>query len=82
MTGRMPEEGVNPVDLPQSVEHVWWWFLALNRKRPQGMAGICQLPESEIGWFFRNRGLAPEPWELDAINRLDAVALESSGEDK
>lgn len=71
----MPEEGINPAEFPEAAQDVWGWFLVLNHKRPQGMAGACPIPESEIGWFFRNRGINPEAWEIDAINYLDAVAL-------
>lgn len=70
----MPPEGVNPVDLPAAAVHVWQWYLRLASKRPQAMSGICAIPESEIGWFFRNRSITPEVWELDAIDRLDVIA--------
>ncbi len=41
------------------------------------MSGVAPLLESEIGWFFANRGITPELWELDAINALDRSAIES-----
>jgi hypothetical protein len=69
----MPQEGINPVEFPQAASHVWLWFLSLNAKRPPAMHGISPIPESEIGWFFRNRGITPEAWEIEAINRLDLV---------
>lgn len=75
MTGKMPEDGINPVEFPESMDQVWTWFLRLCSKRPPAMAGISPIPESEIGWFFHNRGIEPEIWVLDAINELDAVAI-------
>ena len=71
----MPEEGVNPVDLPAVVAHVWGWFLSLNGKRQQAMQGMNPITESEIGWFFLNRKINPELWEIEAIERLDALTL-------
>jgi hypothetical protein len=56
--------------------------MQLNAKRPQGMGGAMPLPESEIGWFFRNRGIQPSVWEIDAIVRLDLIALESFSKEK
>jgi hypothetical protein len=73
--GVMPQEGINPANLPEAVEHVWHWFLQLNAKRPQGMCGICPIPESEIHFFFLNRQISPQMWEVDAIAALDAVAI-------
>lgn len=80
MTGRMPDEGVNPVEFPSALADVWEWFLRLNRKRPAGMSSVAPIPESEIGWFFANRGITPEGWVLDAIDRLDVVAMASATE--
>lgn len=77
----MPEEGLNPVVFPEAASQAWEWFIRLAAKRPQAMSGIAPIPESEIGWFFRNRGIVPESWELDAIEALDRLALKSAGED-
>lgn len=86
MTGKLPEDGINPVEFPESMNQVWIWFLSLSAKRPPAVSGISPIPESEIGWFFYNRGLEPEVWVLDAINDLDAVAIstvtDSSKKDK
>lgn len=80
MTGRMPEEGVNPVDFPESMGQIWIWFVSLSGKRPPAMAGQSPIPESEIGWFFRNRHIEPDLWVFDAISALDAVALAAAVE--
>ena len=40
------------------------------------MTGPSAIPESEIRAYFKNRGITPDPWELDIIERLDSIALE------
>lgn len=77
----MPEEGINPVEFPEVGVQVWDWFIRLAAKRPQAISGISLISESQIGWFFRNRGITPEGWELEAIEALDRLALKSAGED-
>lgn len=76
MTGRMPEEGANPVEFPDLLYDLWHWFLKLNAKRGGGM-GPAPISEQDIGWFFRNRNIKPQGWQLDAIQMLDGIALES-----
>ena len=39
------------------------------------MQGMNPITESEIGWFFLNRKINPELWEIEAIERLDALTL-------
>lgn len=78
MTGRMPAEGVNPVEFPAEVEHIWHWFLQLNAKRQQGMSGINPISESEIYYFFCNRHATPEAWEIDALAALDVVVINAA----
>lgn len=77
MTGRMPIEGINPIEFPAEVEHLWMWFLQMNAKRPQAMNGISPLLESEIHFFFCNRQIVPEAWEVDALAALDHVAIKA-----
>lgn len=77
MTGRMPEEGINPVEFPDLVSSIWQWFLRLHAGRGRGF-GPEPITEQEIGWFFHNRCIRPQMWQLDAIRELDNVALESA----
>lgn len=70
-------EGVNPEEFPVEVEHIWMWFLQMNAKRPQAMSGVSPLLESEIHFFFRNRQIVPEAWEVDALAALDLVAIKA-----
>lgn len=77
MTGRMPEEGINPVEFPEVLAELWGWFLRLNAGRGGGF-GTQPITEQGIGWFFHNRGIRPQMWQLDALRLLDRVALDSS----
>lgn len=81
MTGRMPAEGINPVDFPNLLADEWGWFLSLNSSRQAGMA-VNSISEVEMESYFRNRRITPQAWQLDLIRALDNVALEHSREDK
>ncbi len=72
----MPEEGINPVELPPEMTVVWDWFLVLHSKRQPSIAGPSPILESEIGWFFHNRQIIPDGWELGVLTRLDDLARE------
>jgi hypothetical protein len=75
MTGRMPAEGLNPVDDPDLLWDLWQHFLRLGASRTAGAMTANPISELEIWAFCRLRGLHLERWELDAIRRLDAIAL-------
>lgn len=77
----MPLEGVNPAEFPCELGHLWCWFLQLNAKRPHAMSGICPISESEMHFFFSNRRISPEVWEVDAIAALDWVAITAAQKD-
>lgn len=77
----MPEEGINPVDLPEVAWHVWEWFLQLSGSRQSGIAGPVPLSNLEILAFFQLEGVSPDGWELQAIRALDRVAMESAAAD-
>lgn len=79
MTGRMPEEGINPVDFPEALAHLWQWFLQLNSARQSGMSA-SPITYPDMRAFFSLYGIAPQGWELDAIRLLDGIALESMSE--
>ena len=59
--------------------HVWSWFVLLDSKRSVGINGASPIAESEMGWFFRNRQIEVQPWEIEAICRLDLVAYSEKG---
>lgn len=75
----MPEEGINQAEFPDILYDLWHWFLRLNASRGGGM-GPGPITEQDIGWFFRNRRIEPQGWQLDAIRMLDGIALGSMAE--
>lgn len=81
MTGRMPPEGVNPVEFPQAVSHLWQWFMQLSNARQPGM-GVSPITYPDLHAFFSLYGITPDGWELDAIRVLDGIALESMNDKK
>jgi hypothetical protein len=62
--------------LPIDLEHIWRWFQRLDSTRPRGENGTGAISETELGWFFRNRGIQPAPWEVDLLAALDMLALQ------
>lgn len=72
MTGRMPEEGINPIEFPTLVADVWEWFQSLSGTRQSGMAAN-PISEQEIHFFFKNRKIDYEIWQIEAIRLLDGV---------
>ncbi len=71
--GVMPAEGVCPHEMPAHLWQLWGYFLQLQLSRPSDPTTGADQPftESEVGWFFKNRRLVPEVWELDALRLLD-----------
>lgn len=79
MTGRTQPEGINPIEFPEALAHLWQWFLQLNSARQPGM-GASPITYPDMQAFFSLYGIAPQGFELDAIRLLDSVALESMTE--
>jgi hypothetical protein len=71
----VPKELINPTKFPILVKKVWDWFIQLDSFRQNGMERQ-PLSEMEIGWFFRNRKIEVEVWQLDLIRKLDQVSFE------
>lgn len=81
--GAIPQEGINPVEFPDELGHVWRWFLDLNASRqPSGMGGICAITYPDMLSYFSLRREHPTQWEMDLIKRLDGIALESCAKDE
>jgi hypothetical protein len=76
MTGRMPEEGINPVEMPFFLRHIWSWFLALDAKRGGGM-GPSPITHTEMQAYFSLMRITPSTLDIETISRLDAIALSS-----
>jgi hypothetical protein len=67
--------------MPDGAEYLWEWFCALSQKRQFGM-GPNPISEEAIGWFFRNRRLRAQDWELRTLTRLDQAWLTAQAKDK
>lgn len=78
MTGRMPEEGINPVEFPDVLHDLWYCFLDLNRARRKALVGIESISYLEIQAYCALTGERFEAWELSTLQELDAIALESA----
>lgn len=77
MTGRMPEEGINPGELPDFLAYLWHWFLDLRAKRGGGM-GPGPITHTEMQAYFSLMRVTPSPTDIRTINRLDVIALNST----
>ena len=78
----MPDEGINPEELPSEAAHVWHWFLELHESRSQGMNGPQPITNLEILAYAGLTGIQFEGWELAAMRRLDRLALNPPEEAK
>lgn len=81
MTGRMPEEGINPAEFPELLYDLWRSFLAMHSARGRGMSGMEPITHQGIQAYSALYGVRFEEWELAAIRALDVVALGSVGDD-
>jgi hypothetical protein len=77
MTGKMPDEGINPVTFPETLMTVWQAFLVLHRSRPVSMGGPLPIPESELLAYQVNRRIRLSGAEVDVLRLLDNTALEN-----
>jgi hypothetical protein len=60
--------------LPPELEHVWEWFILLDRRRQIGMVA-CPVSEMQVEAFARLRGLTITPLEFDLLCRVDDAVL-------
>ena len=77
VSGRMPEEGINPGSIPAAVAHVWNWFGALRQSAAAGFSGPMPITNLEMLAFVTLEGLALEGWETRAIRAVDSAYLQS-----
>lgn len=76
LTGK-PQPELNGPELPQGAYFVWSWFVKLSSKRTSNGFGMNPISYTEMKSFFDLEGVIPEDWELEILNRLDYMALES-----
>lgn len=77
MTGKLPVELANCIELPESIRECWYWFLALNNTRVSGF-GMSPITYTEMSNYFNLLQIEPEPHEVEIIKLFDSVAIEIS----
>lgn len=55
--------------------HVWDWFGRLNELRQSNGFGPARITRAEIHAFEADECLSIQPWERDALIRLDALYI-------
>ena len=67
------------MELPESLAHCWYWFLALNNTRPSSV-GISAIPYHEMKAYFTLLQLDVEPWEIEVVKMFDHIAMKITEE--
>ncbi|WP_425376508.1 phage tail assembly chaperone [Shinella granuli] len=62
------------IALPREAEHIWEWFIELDRARQVGMVAN-PIPFAEIQAFAALNGVVMLPWEVRALRSLDYALL-------
>lgn len=73
--GRKPKEAINPAEFPEELGDEWDWFIELDAGRTYGHANANPISEQEIRYFFRNRSIRAQVWQIDLIKKLDRASL-------
>jgi len=68
--------------MPEVLVYLWDWFLQLDNARGGSGFGINPISYSEIQAWAQLLGIRPEPWEVEALKRVDAVRIRVSNEKK
>jgi hypothetical protein len=63
------------LELPESCEHVWKWFIDLNSTRSSNGFSPNAITYNEMHSYFTLINMVPEEWELDLIKLLDRTAM-------
>jgi hypothetical protein len=75
MKGFTPPEAVNPCEFPVVLWDLWQHFLILNASRGAGMAGASPITQLDLFAYSQLHRVVFEGWMLEAIRRLDRIAL-------
>jgi hypothetical protein len=76
MTGVVPKELQNLVELPDSCRDVWVWFLELHNNRSSNGFTENPISFSDMHAYFNLIDVQPRRWEVDLIRMLDGAILE------
>lgn len=74
--GEKPKELDELVDLPNSMFHVWNYFIDLNNVRSSNGFGVNSISFTEMKSYFDLYEIVPFQYEIEAIKRLDQIARE------
>lgn len=80
-TGKKPKRLDGPA-LPGEAAYLWAWFHELAQGRPAGGFGPARLGWADILAWCRLMDVRPEPWEIQALMRLDTAWLVAMTEPK
>lgn len=72
----------NPVDFPPEAEHIWRYWIELNKARQSNGFGINTISWLELDAWSRMTNTDLEPWEINAIFDIDAEYLQLVSEQK
>lgn len=75
LTGKVPQALVEVPELPASGVMVWRWYIDLASARRSSGFGAASLAWADVEAYFRLKRIVPEPWEIEAIQALDATFL-------
>ena len=74
--GRRPEALEPPTDFPMLLSHVWSAFCSLSNSRASGFSGPSPITYTEIQSWKEATQTPLDPWEVEAIKRIDVVYME------
>ena len=81
-TGIMPQALADAPPLPDGAAGIWRDFLDIHQDREIRDGQPCRLAARDIeGWQLLNRARL-EPWEVDAVRRLDRAYLIQRAKEK
>lgn len=70
----MPKE-LEPVECHESVLYLWRYFLSMNARRSHNEAGPQPIGHAEVDAWARVRHLSLSPFDLSALDQLEALYL-------
>lgn len=68
--------------MPEVLAYLWDWFLQLDNARGGNGFGLNPISYSEIQAWAQLTRIKPEPWEIEAIKRVDSVRIRVANEKK
>ncbi len=63
------------VELPDSMQYVWTWFIDLHNARTSNGFGLNPITYSDMKAYFDLHGIDVADWQVSLIKQLDNVAL-------